>query len=344
MSLPRRPKGEYRSAQHEGTPVSADGIFISYRRSDAQFAAGRLADALVREFGHERIFRDIDDIDAGADFVDTLEQALAECKVMLVIIGSQWLTLCDAQGRPRIHDDGDWVRQEIARALKRGIRVVPVLLERTDIPPDAALPEDLKALTRRQALRLADEQWARDVAALVAALRPHVSTPASPAPAAATQAAPTRLPQAAAFENVAGRVGSGVRTGLTWVMRVLLGLLALLLFLTFLLVRACNDETPDMAGRWVSAEGWVLEFEPQQHEGTKRYQVRGSAGNAGRLECLGSPSMFGALELQCKLVPGSGAADTFACENLYISGTPLTATGECKWPRDGSTRKLALRR
>ncbi len=321
--------------------MSADGIFISYRRSDAQFAAGRLADALVREFGDERIFRDIEDIEAGADFIDTLDKALAECKVMLVIIGSQWLDLRDAQGQRRIHNDGDWVRQEIARALVRGIRVVPVLLERTDIPADAALPDDLKALTRRQALRLADEQWARDVAALVAALRPHLGTPVANAPA---PAAPMRKPQPAQLEAMASRMGSGVRTGLTWVMRALLGLLALLLFLTFLLVRACNDETPDMAGRWLSAEGWVLEFEPQQHEGAKRYQVRGSAGNAGRLECLGTPSMFGALDLQCKLLPGSGPADTFACENMYISGTPLTAAGECKWPRDGSTRKLSLKR
>lgn len=321
--------------------MSADGIFISYRRSDAQFAAGRLADALVREFGDERIFRDIEDIEAGADFIDTLDKALAECKVMLVIIGSQWLDMRDAQGQRRIHNQGDWVRQEIARALARGIRVVPVLLERTEIPPDAALPDDLKALTRRQALRLADDQWPRDVAALVAALRRHVSVVASPAP---TPAAPARMPHAAALEAVAGRVGSGVRTGLTWVVRVALGLLALLLFFIFLLVRACNDETPDMAGRWASAEGWALEFEPQQHEGAKRYQVRGNAASAGRLECLGTPSMFGALDLQCKLLPGTGPADTFTCENMYISGTPLTATGECKWPRDGSTRKLSLKR
>jgi hypothetical protein len=312
--------------------VSADGIFISYRRSDSQFAAGRLADALVREFGDDRIFRDIEDIEAGADFVETLDRALSECRVMLVVIGAQWLELRDSQGRRRLDATGDWVRQEIARALQRGIRVVPVLLEDTEIPSDTALPDDLKALTRRQALRLSDAQWSREVAALVAALRPHLGTAAA-APAGAQEA-----------PALTSRIEAGVRTGLTWVGRLLLGLGVLVAVILYFTVRSCSSEPPDMAGRWISAEGWTMEFQAQQLDGQRAYRVVGTGAAGARLECTAAPAMFGLVELDCKVSGGGTAPDQFTCTGLYISEGPLTASGDCKWQRDGSTRKLSLKR
>jgi hypothetical protein len=319
--------------------VSADGIFISYRRSDSQHAAGRLADALVREFGDERIFRDIEDIEAGADFVDTLDRALSECRVMLVVIGGQWLELRDTQGKRRLDAAGDWVRQEIARALQRGIRVVPVLLEGTEIPPDDALPDDLRALTRRQAIRLSDAQWSRDVAALIAAVRPHLGVP-GPAIAQAPAPAPTPAQAAPAIST---RIEAGVRSGLTWAFRLLLGAGALVLVIVFFTVRACNSEPPDMTGRWTSAEGWTMEFQPQQRDGQKVYRVVGRAAGAPQLDCDAAPSFFGSIDLNCKLAGGTLPADEFSC-SLTIGGNALTASGDCKWQRDGSTRKLSLER
>lgn len=318
--------------------MSADGIFISYRRSDSQHAAGRLADALVREFGDERIFRDIEDIQAGADFVETLDRALSECRVMLVVIGGQWLDLRDSQGKRRIDAAGDWVRQEIARALQRGIRVVPVLLEGTEIPPDDALPDDLRALTRRQAIRLSDAQWSRDAAALIAALRPHLGTPA----AASSVQAPARA--GAPAPAIATRIEAGVRTGLTWVGRLLLGLGVLVAVIVYFTVRSCSSEPPDMAGRWTSAEGWTMEFQPQQVDGQRAYRVVGIGAAGARLECNAAPAMFGLVELDCKVSGGGTAPDQFTCTGLYISEGPLTASGDCKWQRDGSTRKLSLKR
>ncbi len=51
-------------------------IFISYRRADSQFAAGRIYDRLVAHFGEEAIFMDVEAIDGGVDFVKTLENAV----------------------------------------------------------------------------------------------------------------------------------------------------------------------------------------------------------------------------------------------------------------------------
>jgi hypothetical protein len=99
--------------------ASSPSIFISYRRDDSAGHAGRLADRLGQRVGPDHVFRDIEDIAAGEDFVACLERKLDECQVVLVLIGPRWLAV-GAGGRPRLFDEQDWVRREIARALDRG--------------------------------------------------------------------------------------------------------------------------------------------------------------------------------------------------------------------------------
>ena len=65
----------------------AGGIFISYRRDDTRHVAGRLAGDLADEFGADSIFRDVESIDGGEEFPVKLERALAQCEMMLVLIG-----------------------------------------------------------------------------------------------------------------------------------------------------------------------------------------------------------------------------------------------------------------
>lgn len=148
--------------------MAASGVFISYRHQDSQSAAGRLADSLERRFGKAQIFRDIETIQPGVDFVEAIEGALSSCSAMLAVIGRRWAG--DSGGQNRLHLPNDWIRLEIAAALKRGIRVIPVLVEGAALPVDADLPEDLKPLARRQAHTLSDERWDYDVQQLAAAL------------------------------------------------------------------------------------------------------------------------------------------------------------------------------
>jgi hypothetical protein len=149
-------------------PGSVSGVFISYRRQDSQSAAGRLADSLERRFGKAQIFRDVETIQPGMDFVEAIEGALSSCSVMLAVIGRRWAG--EAGDQNRLHLPNDWIRLEIAAALKRGIRVIPVLVEGAPPPADADLPEDLKPLARRQAHTLSDERWDYDVQQLAVAL------------------------------------------------------------------------------------------------------------------------------------------------------------------------------
>lgn len=136
-----------------------DGIFISYRREDSSGYAGRLYDRLAARFGRERVFMDVEGIDPGTDFIDAIDSAVASCTVLLVLIGPKWLGEDIGNDRRRIDDPHDFVRLETAAALRRKIRVLPVLVNDAEMPGEDALPPDLKALARRQAIEINHKQW-----------------------------------------------------------------------------------------------------------------------------------------------------------------------------------------
>lgn len=144
-----------------------NGIFISYRHRDTQGEASRLADDLRDALDDVHIFRDVETIEAGADFAATLERALAECSVLLVMIGPTWLEQRDAQGNRRIDNPNDWTRTEIATGLARGVRVIPVKCRDASLPKADQLPAEIQALVRRQAFELDNNRWRYDVERLV---------------------------------------------------------------------------------------------------------------------------------------------------------------------------------
>jgi tetratricopeptide (TPR) repeat protein len=142
-------------------------IFISYRREDSEWSAGRLGDCLSVHFGREKIFMDVDTIEPGVDFVEAIEQAVGACDVLIAVIGNRWLTSADAQGRRRLDIPEDSVRIEIGTALKRGIRVIPVRAEGALMPQSDDLPDDLKKLVRRNALQLSHDRFRADSERLI---------------------------------------------------------------------------------------------------------------------------------------------------------------------------------
>lgn len=141
-------------------------IFISYRRDDSQHQADRLHAALKPYVSDARnnIFIDVDNIPIGIDFVEHLDRQVAQCDVLLALIGPGWLEARIAPGAPRRLDAAsDFVRIEIASALKRGIPVVPVLLDGAPMPLESNLPEDLQALVRRNGRELKRLSFDSDV-------------------------------------------------------------------------------------------------------------------------------------------------------------------------------------
>lgn len=141
-------------------------VFISYRRDDASANAGRLFDWLGRQFGRGRVFLDTDTIAPGDEFPRVLEERLAASDVLLAVIGSRWLSIADERGR-RLDQSGDYVRREIATALARGTRVVPVLVGGARMPRAEDLPGPLQPLAARNAATIDDAKFERDFDLLV---------------------------------------------------------------------------------------------------------------------------------------------------------------------------------
>lgn len=228
-------------------------IFLSYRRTDTSGYAGRLGESLARHFGQENVFRDVEAIAPGKDFTDALDAAVARCEVLLVLIGDTWLVECNVDGSRRLDDAQDFVRLEIETALRRGIPVLPVLLEGATMPRPSDLPGSIAALTRHQAIEISDTRWDFDFQRLVQAI------------AMLTGAAPRRRRRL-----------------------VLAGLAAAAIAITAAAWLLIAPPPPDVSGRWELPSGswWVmvqdgdrLEIE-EVHYQSKEVWLRGS----GRIE------------------------------------------------------------
>lgn len=143
-------------------------IFINYRREDTRADAARIRDRLVSAFGATNVFMDVDNLMAGQRFDQELAKALGETDIFLAVMGARWPQIlydrAQAGGR-------DYVREEIAQALARGIVVIPVMIERAPLPPQDWLPEDLKALVLHQKHDISHDRFGRDVEELVAAIK-----------------------------------------------------------------------------------------------------------------------------------------------------------------------------
>ncbi len=183
----------------------AERVFISYRRDDAAGYAGRLEEALERalhtRLGPASVFRDVQDIALGEDFVQAIAQRLAAAQAVVVLIGPRWAGPTANTAR-RIDDPGDIVRLEVAAALASPARVLPVLLPGASMPAEAELPDPLKPLARRNALSLSDTHWQADVAKLVDAIG--LAAPAAAPPGTAAGGTRWQVPAAIAAAALIG--------------------------------------------------------------------------------------------------------------------------------------------
>jgi hypothetical protein len=149
-------------------------IFINYRRDDAPGVAGRLFDHLALKYARRELFMDVDAMQPGLDFAKQLDAQVSQCHVLLAVIGPHWLEAHDQAGKRRLDNDKDYVRIELASALKRDIAVIPVLVDGAFMPPEERLSDDLKPLARRHALELRHTRFDADADAIMHALEPLV--------------------------------------------------------------------------------------------------------------------------------------------------------------------------
>jgi len=128
-------------------------IAISYRREDSLPVTGRLYDRLQAKFGKGNVFMDFHSIRPGLDFREQIRQTIERANLVIAMIGPHWLGEQPDASR-RIDDPDDFVRLEIAYALKCGIPVIPVLVSNTPMPKREKLPPEIEGLVFRHALPL----------------------------------------------------------------------------------------------------------------------------------------------------------------------------------------------
>jgi hypothetical protein len=140
-------------------------IFVNFRTSDVPLAAILIDESMVARFGAENVFRDRRSIPIGVEFTGVLWDRLAECDVILVVIGPRWLTV-ERDGVRRLDEPDDYVRREIATALANRIVVVPVLVGDAAMPRSDDLPEAIRPLANHQYIRLRELEAHRDLGVL----------------------------------------------------------------------------------------------------------------------------------------------------------------------------------
>ncbi len=132
-------------------------IFVSYRKDDAAYAAAGVAAGLARWFEADEVFLDNRSIAVGMVYPPVIRTALQKCTALVALIGPRWLV------GQRINDPNDWVRIELRTAFKRGIAVVPTLLDGATLPAEADLPHDVAKLALSQYRHLRRRSFQTDV-------------------------------------------------------------------------------------------------------------------------------------------------------------------------------------
>jgi CHASE2 domain-containing sensor protein len=152
-------------------PSPVSDFFISYRRNQSAFVAGTLRQELARRFGESSVFMDRTAISAGQEWPNRIQEAVAACRAMLVLIGPGWVEARNAEGQRRLDEPGDWVRQEIEEGLRHErVAVVPVLHDGAPAPGEDDLPDSLKPLARRHAVSLTGDDVATEIDELVGSI------------------------------------------------------------------------------------------------------------------------------------------------------------------------------
>ena len=286
-------------------------IFLSYRRVDTSGHTGRLSDALDAKFGRDAVFHDIQSIEAGTRFDEVIDSALAKCRVFIPLIGDDWLRITGADGRRRLDDPRDLVRREVAAALRRGVPVIPVLLEGATMPAAAALPDELQPLTRHQAIEISDTRWDFDVQRLIAAIE-RVGVP--PADGQVRRSRRALLAGLAAI--------SAVAAGSAWWL-------------------ASRARIPNLGGTWMLPSGsyWTVEQAGRQIEIREtHYQSREIwRRGTGRLAADGT--------LQAELLPVFDPPERLRLEyRLTLSADGRRLSGEVRDLVSGRSEVVTLQR
>ncbi len=132
------------------TTVRTCDVFISYRRDGGDMTAMYFYQAL-RERGY-KVFYDLEVLRAGK-FNEALLDSIQSCKDFVLILSPHALDRCD--------DPNDWVRREIAEALRTKKNIVPVMLKGFAFPEK--LPEEIDDVRYQNGLTCTTEYFEESI-------------------------------------------------------------------------------------------------------------------------------------------------------------------------------------
>lgn len=171
----KEPEPSIALPETEPKSYQQENIFISYRREDSADIVGRIYDRLVEHFIQSAVFKDVDSIPLGVDYRKYLDTTVGQSKILLAIIGQQWISAVDSEGTRRLDNPADFVRIEVQSALDKGIPVIPVLVQQAKMPTEAELPEVLKALAYHNGISVRpDPDFHRDMDRLIDGIEKHL--------------------------------------------------------------------------------------------------------------------------------------------------------------------------
>jgi hypothetical protein len=296
-SHPQNPEFQFRLRKRVGNP-----IFISYRRDDSEGEAGRLFDDLTRVFGADGVFMDVSGIRPGLDFVKAIEENVANCGVLLAVIGPTWVSIANGAGQRRLEDPSDFVVLEIASALKRTVPVIPILVHGARMPSPDQLPESLKSFSYRNSVELSHTRWNSDVKLLIEALTGYVAPSNATAQEPVHAAVSVQLP--APSPSAEQRKTAVKRSRLPLILGASLVMLAIAVGLYF----AFHKSTPPLVGKWKDAD-------PRTGNSLIRLVITGSGGSLSMHaygSCQPTPCDWGA---QTAGFNGATATATYTLTN-----------------------------
>ena len=125
-------------------------VFISYRRDGGDMAAMHIYQAL-KERGY-KAFYDLEVLRAGK-FNEALLDAIDSCRDFVLVLSPHALDRCTAED--------DWVRREIAEALKQKKNIVPIMMNGFTFPD--RLPEEIDDVRFQNGLSATTEYFSESI-------------------------------------------------------------------------------------------------------------------------------------------------------------------------------------
>jgi|GEM_PF-3544943 len=157
----------FEQLRREAEPArSGAGIraYITFRPETSQQAA-RLERDLASRLGADRVFatETLPDDDLAA----AVSQRIANCDVLVTLIGPSWGSSQDVRGRV-MSDPDDTPGLEMEAALARRIPLIPLLVHTHEVPEVSSLPDSLRLVFAHQTMPLPDQFWDSAVEKLLA--------------------------------------------------------------------------------------------------------------------------------------------------------------------------------